>query len=144
VKPAARYDFGTQGMNYALGGDKFIRVPNEPEGLSVYYWLGAGDSTRVQITVNDSAGTVVRRVSATGRPGVNRVVIPFQPPGQGRGRGGVSAAAAAGGGRGGGRGISPGVESAVLSIGRYTVTLDLGDDRLVKPAVVRERIRPNP
>ena len=25
IKPATRYDFGTQGMNYALGGDKYLR-----------------------------------------------------------------------------------------------------------------------
>ena len=34
IKPATRYDFGTQGMNYALGGDKYLRIPNEPEGIS--------------------------------------------------------------------------------------------------------------
>jgi len=141
VKPAARYDFGTQGMNYALGGDKYIRVPNDPEGMSVYYWLASGDSTRVQITVNDSAGAVVRRVSATGRRGVNRVVIPFQPPGPGRGRGAAPTGAAAGGGRGGGRGSAPSAENAVLTVGRYNVTLEVGDDRLTKPAIVRPRIQ---
>jgi hypothetical protein len=142
MKPAVRYDFGTQGMNYALNGDKYIRVPNEPEGISVYYWLGGGDSTRVQIAVSDSMGTVVRRVSATGRRGVNRVVIPFQPPGQGRGRGAPpTGVAAAGGGRGAGRGGSPSAENAVLSVGRYSVTIDVGDDRLTKPAIVRERIQ---
>lgn len=144
IKPAARYNFGTQGMNYALGGDKYIRVPNEPEGMSIYYWLGGNDSTRVQVTVSDSAGAVARRVSATGRRGLNRVVIPFQPAGQGRGRGGAPAGggAAGGGGRGGGGAGAAAGENAVLDVGRYTVTVDVGGERLTKPAVVRERIPP--
>ena len=37
IKPAVRYDFGTQGMNFALNGDKYLRVANEPEGISATY-----------------------------------------------------------------------------------------------------------
>jgi photosystem II stability/assembly factor-like uncharacterized protein len=129
IEPAARYDFGTQGMNYALRGDKYGGVPNEPEGISVYYWLGSDDSTRTQITVTDSAGTVVRRVAATGRRGMNRVVVPFQPPGQGRG------------GRAGGAANAT-AESAALGEGRYAVTVEAGAERTTKPATVRARIRP--
>jgi photosystem II stability/assembly factor-like uncharacterized protein len=142
IRPAARYNFGTQGMNYALNGDKFIRVPNEPEGISVYYWLGGVDTTRVQVTVGDSAGATARRLSVTGRRGLNRVTIPFQPAGQGRGRGGA-AGAAAGGGRGGGGANATAAENAALATGRYTVTIDAGGERLTKPAIVRERIQPS-
>ena len=147
MKPAARYGFGTQGMNYALGGDKYLRVANDPEGISVYYWLGSGDSTRTEIMVADSAGTVVRRVTNTGRRGVNRVVIPFQPPGQGRGRGAGAGAAAAGRGGApadgrGGEGSNASAESKAIDAGAYTVTIDAGGARLTKPAVVRERIEP--
>jgi photosystem II stability/assembly factor-like uncharacterized protein len=136
IEPAARYDFGTQGMNFALSGDKYLRVPNEPEGITVNYWLLAGDSTRVQITVTDSAGTLARRLSMSARRGMNRVVIPFVAGG-GRGRGGGGAPSF-----GGGRGRA-GTDSAGATItrGRYTVTLDVGEERLAKPALVRERIR---
>ena len=145
MKPAARYGFGTQGMNYPLGGDKYIRVANDPEGISVYYWLGSGDSTRAEITVTDSAATVVRRVTHTGRRGVNRVVIPFQPPGQGRGRGAGAAAAGRGGaptgGRAAGEGTSASADNKALTTGTFTVTIDAGGARLTKPAVVRDRLQ---
>jgi hypothetical protein len=134
IKPAARYDFGTQGMNYALGGDKYLRVPNEPEGIAVTYSLAANDS--VHVTVTDSAGTVARQVSASGHRGVNHLVIPFGNFG-GRGRFGGGAA---GGGRGRGGAQPANVGSAIVS-GRYTVTLEAAGQRLTKPAVVRDRIR---
>ncbi|HEY1307926.1 MAG TPA: hypothetical protein VGF24_30445, partial [Vicinamibacterales bacterium] len=138
IEPAARYDFGTQGMNFALSGDKYLRVPNAPEGITVNYWLLAGDSTRVQLTVTDSAGTVARRLSMSAHRGMNRVVIPFVAGG-GRGRGGGGGGAPSfGGGRG--RAGTDSVGSTITP-GRYTVTLDVGEERLTKPALVRERIR---
>jgi hypothetical protein len=124
IKPTTRYNFGTQGMNYALGGDKYLRVPNEPEALTVNYWLGA-EGTTARLTVSDTSGVVVRQVAGTSRRGLNRVVIPFVPGG-GRGRGGRGAADPAG--------------SSQLQPGRYTVTLEAAGLRLTKAAVVRERI----
>jgi len=122
IKPATRYDFGTQGMNYALGGDKYLRVPNEPEGIVVNYSLGT-EGTAARITVTDSAGAVLRTVNGPTKRGLNRVVIPFQVGG-GRGRGG--------------RGAS-GAEGLALVPGKYTVTLDVGGQRLAKTAIVRPR-----
>jgi photosystem II stability/assembly factor-like uncharacterized protein len=119
VNPVPRYDFGTQGMNYALGGDKYLRVPNDPEGLVVNYSLGA-EGLAARIVVTDSVGAAVRTVSGPTKRGLNRVVIPFQVGG-GRGRGG----------RGGG------ADGAALGPGKYTVTLEIGGQRLTKPAIVR-------
>jgi photosystem II stability/assembly factor-like uncharacterized protein len=136
IRPATRYDFGTQGMNFALGGDKFLRVPNEPEGITIHFWLLADTPLPLQVTVVDSAGAVSRQMSAPGRRGLNRLVIPFVVPG-GRGRGGAGAAST-GGGRGGPTNPSSGV---AITPGRYTVTLDVAGQRLAKPAVVREYVR---
>jgi len=126
IKTATRYDFGTQGMNYALGGDKYLRVPNEPEGIVVNYSLGA-DGTAARIVVTDSAGAVARTVNGPAKRGLNRVVIPIQAFG-GRGRGG----------RGGAGGSESG---AVLTPGKYTVTLEVGGQHLTKTAVVRNSAR---
>jgi hypothetical protein len=89
--------------------------------------------------VADSAGAIVRRVAATGRRGMNRIVIPFLPA-QGRGgRGG--AGAGGGGGRGGGGANVTTPENAAFTVGRYVVTLEGAGERLTKPAIVRERIQ---
>jgi len=135
IKPATRYDFGTQGMNYALGGDKYLRVPNEPEGIIVNLWLQAGSPSPVHITVADSAGAVSRQVTADVHQRLNRIVIPFVAPG-GRGRGGGGGGAPVGGGRAGAGIASTGV---AITPGRYTVTLDVGGTQISKPAVVRPR-----
>jgi len=135
IKPAARYEFGTQGMNYALGGDKYLRVPNEPEGIAITYSLAANDS--VHVTVTDSAGGVARQINASGRRGLNHLVIPFASFG---GRGRFGGGGGAGGGRGRG-GVAPANAGRPLVPGRYTVTLEAAGQRLTKPAVVRDRIR---
>jgi hypothetical protein len=109
-------------MNYALGGDKYLRVPNDPEGIVVNYSL-AREGTAASLMVTDSAGAVLRTVNGTTKHGLNRVVIPFQVGG-GRGRGG----------RGAG-----GADGVALVPGKYTVTLDVGGQRLTKAAVVRPR-----
>jgi photosystem II stability/assembly factor-like uncharacterized protein len=145
VKAAARYNFGTQGMNFGLGGDKYIRVANEPEALGVYYWLATGDTVRARITVTDSAGKVIRQLSTTGRRGLNRVAVPFAPGGFGRGRGAGGGGAGtitgpAGRDSGGGPGPSGSIVNGTLEVGRYSVTLEVGDTRLTKPAIVRPRI----
>jgi photosystem II stability/assembly factor-like uncharacterized protein len=142
IKPVARYDFGTQGMNFALSGDKYLRVPNEPEGIPVNYWVSSNDSTRVQITVTDSAGAVARQISSTARRGLNRVVVPFAVGG-GRGRGGGRGGGGPPpvlGGRGG-AGAPNANAGAPIVPGRYTITVEAAGQRLTRPAHVRERIR---
>ena len=123
IEPKARYNFGTQGMNYRLFGDRFISVPNEVEGLTVQYYVkNAADSAR--LTVADGDGRAVRQAAGPALRGLNKVLIPF---GGGGGRGGA-------GGRGGGAPI------ALLGVGTYVVTVNVAGETLTKPAVVRERI----
>ena len=135
IKPATRYDFGTQGMNYALGGDKYLRIPNEPEGITVNLWLQTASPSPVRITVADSAGAVARQLTTDGKQGLNRTVIPFVAPG-GRGRGGGGGGTPVGGGRSVAGNASTGV---AIAPGRYTVTLDVAGTQISKPAVVRPR-----
>lgn len=137
IRPAARYAFGTQGTNYALGGDKYLRVPNEPEGVAATYWLSAEGSPPARISVSDASGAVAREVTGPSHRGLNHVVIPFAQGG-GRGRGGAGGTGLPGSGRGG-RGDAT-LSGTVLVSGSYTVTLEAGGLRLTRPAVVRERI----
>jgi hypothetical protein len=130
IEPKARYGFSTQGMNYHLFGDRYLEVPNEPEGLVINYFAKAAANARLRIT--DPAGHPVRDIQGSARPGLNRLVVPFAAGGGQRGRG-------AGAGGGGASGAT--APSAALTVGDYLVTLDVGGQSLTKPARVRERIR---
>ena len=127
IESKARYGFSMQGTNYHLFGDKFLRVPNEPEALVVNYYLKADVSGSAQITVSDPAGRSVRQATGPGRSGLNSVVVNLA---------GVSGR---GGGAGGGRGAGP--APTPLAIGDYTVTLEVAGEKLTKTARVRKRIR---
>jgi photosystem II stability/assembly factor-like uncharacterized protein len=141
VEPSVRYDFGSQGMNYALYGDKYPRVPNEPEGMVVDYWLGSAEPAPARITISSEAGTVVRVVTdTTTERGMNSVVIPFEPRRRRPGR--VFAGGRGGAGDGNGEDApSTDAPEGPLVPGRYTVTLEVAGEQLTKPAIVRERIQ---
>ena len=129
IESRARYGFGTIG-NYNLFGTAFLEVPNEPESILIHYYLKADAAGTVPITVTDAAGRVVRTFAGPGRRGFNRV--PWPLGGGGRGGGGE-------GGRGGAAGAA-----APLAIGDYTVTLEVGGEKLSKPATIRARIGATP
>jgi photosystem II stability/assembly factor-like uncharacterized protein len=66
IRPAA------QG-NYRFGGDSFPVSPNDPNGLTVYYFLNQDAADAVKVTVADSNGTVVRTLTGSQKAGLNRV-----------------------------------------------------------------------
>src|SRR5262245_14343780 len=116
VEPRARYGFSTQGMNYHLFGDRYLEVPNEPEALVINYYVKADGPSAAKITVKDSAGRTVREVEGPAKAGLNRALVPLAGGG-GRGFGG--------GGGGGGRGRGGAPATAPLTVGDYTVTVDV-------------------
>jgi photosystem II stability/assembly factor-like uncharacterized protein len=130
VEPRARYNFSVQGMNYHLFGDKYIEVPNEPEALVINYLVKADGPGAAKITVKDLSGKVVRELEGPAKAGLNRALVSLAGGG---GRGGPGG----GRGRGGAAAIQP------LTIGDYTVTVEVAGQLLTKPARVRTRI-PHP
>lgn len=127
VEPRARYGFGVQGMNYHLFGDKYLEVPNEPEALVINYYLKADAPAAAKITVKDPSGRVLRESEGPAKAGLNRGLVNL---GGGGGRGGA----------GGGRGRGGPAPAAPLTIGDYTVTVDVAGQSLTKPARVRARM----
>jgi hypothetical protein len=140
VRPATAWVTDTT-LVRGLGGAKHFRGENPAGGAAISYYLksapspaspSSGSDGGVRIAITDMAGNVVRDLSGTRNPGINRVqwnLSPNPPPQRGgRGRGGAAepAPAAAGapataagaapgqpgaaaaqtgrGGRGGGRG----------------------------------------
>ena len=124
IKPRPRYGFSTQGMNYDMFGDKYVRVPNEPDALSIYYYV-ASDAASAHITIRDASNAVVREQDGPTTAGLHRV--PWSLNGGGGGRGG---------GGGAGRG---GQAAGPVAPGSYQVTLTVGGQTLTKTAVVKER-----
>jgi photosystem II stability/assembly factor-like uncharacterized protein len=131
IEPRARYGFSTQGMNYHLFGDKYLKVPNEPEALAINYYLKADAAAAAKIAVKDPSGKVVRELDGPAKAGLNRALVNLAGGG---GRGGPG-----GGGGGRGRGGAPG--PGPLAVGDYTVTVDVAGQSLTKPARVRARIQ---
>jgi photosystem II stability/assembly factor-like uncharacterized protein len=134
VEPRARYGFGLQGMNYHLFGDKYIEVPNEPEALTINYYVKADAATGARITVKDPAGKVLRELEGPAKRGLNRALVPLAGSG-GRPFAGSGQAGGGGGGRGRGGPATP-----PLAAGDYTVTVEVAGQTLTKPARVRVRI----
>ena len=136
VEPRARYGFGAIG-NYHLYGDKYLEIPNEPEALTISYWLKEA-ATGVRVTVTTPQGTPVALIPGPGQAGLNRVqwnMRAASPPAEGGGAGGRGAGRAGGGGRGGALG------GQTAPPGEYLITIEAGTERATKSGVIRERIR---
>jgi hypothetical protein len=122
VKPKPIRRDGAQGNN-RFNGDSFPTTPNEPNGLTIYYYLNQDAPQAVTVTVADLTGKVVRTLTGSQKAGINRVAS--------EGFGGFGG----GGGGGGGRG---GQGRAAMPPGEYMVTLDVGGTKLTQKARVLE------
>src|SRR5262249_30168881 len=114
VTPRARYGFSTQGSNYELYGDKYVRVPNRPDAIAIYYYLGQ-DIPRATITIKDASNQSIAQLIGPTAKGLHVVNWNL------------------GGGRGGGGPIAPGT---------YTAEMSLDGTPQITRVVVRERIPP--
>ena len=121
VEPRARYGFTMQGMNYHLFGDKYLQAQNEPEAVVINYYLKSDAPSAAKIAIKDSSGKVVREIDGPAKAGLNRALAALGGGG-GRGRGGAAP-------------VTP------LTIGEYTVTVDVAGQTLTKPARVRQRLQ---
>jgi photosystem II stability/assembly factor-like uncharacterized protein len=118
IEPRAAYRFSSQGMNYSLFGDAYIEVPNEPDALTINYYLKAEASAEAKITVADLSGRTVRELTGPARAGLNRALVMLAGS---RGRRD--------------RGSEPPV--APLTVGDYRVTVEVAGHSFTKPARVR-------
>jgi len=115
-------------MNYHLFGDKYIEVPNEYDGMVIAFWSRDPVAGGARVTITDAAGRQVAQLQGQVRAGLNRVQWNLTETAA------TSAPAAGRGGRGG-RGGGP-----LVAAGEYRVTLEVGDQKITKPARVRDRI----
>ncbi len=78
VEPRPHYGFRALG-NFHLFGDKYIEVPNEPDGLVIQYWLAEGSEDDATVTIGTLASEHLVTLSGSADAGLNRVVWDMRP-----------------------------------------------------------------
>ena len=73
IRPFAERHGGAWG-NYRLYGESHPVTPNEPNGVSIVYYLREAPQGPVKLAVSDSEGHKVRDLNAAARPGIGRVI----------------------------------------------------------------------
>jgi len=87
VQSRSRRNEGAVG-NYRLLGDRNLMTPNEPNGLTLLYYLKEQPKDKVALSIAAVGGANIRTLEGTAKAGINRVVLPlggfnFQPAGDG-------------------------------------------------------------
>jgi len=123
--------------NYRLDGDQALMTPNEPNGVSIWFWQREAADGPAAIRVTSAAGETVYQTQVEAGAGLRRVFWNLRVSSGGRG--------GRGGGRGAGGGFGRGGGGAEAAPGQYTVTLEAGGRThtqpvTVKPTVVLPRI----
>lgn len=123
IEPRTRYQFRALG-NYHLFGDAFLEVPNEPDALSINYYVRDTSDGGAQVViddVSDVSGQPVATLRGTATRGLNRMLWNMRR-------------AAPGGGRGGGG-------AALLPTEDYRATVTVGAEQQTRIGRIRDRIR---
>jgi hypothetical protein len=124
IEPRTPYGFRAQG-NYHLFGSKYIEVPNEPDAITIAYYLQSKQEAQPRITIADVSGQQVAQLTGPGEAGVNTVLWNMR-------RGGGPAGGRGGpGGRGGAGPLMP--------AGEYRVTVEAAGEQQMTVARIRER-----
>jgi hypothetical protein len=109
--------------NYHLYGDRHLSTPNEPNAISVHYYLKEPTKEDVTLQVKDSEDKVIHELKGEKAAGLNSVSWNMRPappprqPGQRRlfGRG------------------------TMVDPGEYTIVLKIGDQEFTQKAVITKR-----
>jgi photosystem II stability/assembly factor-like uncharacterized protein len=120
-EPRTAYNFRAQG-NYHLFGDAYIEVPNEPDVITIAYYLRAPADTGARITIADIRGEQVAQLKGPSEAGLNRV------------QWNMRAGGAPAGGRGG-RGAGP-----TLPVGEYRITVEAAGQQQSTVGRIRDRV----
>jgi photosystem II stability/assembly factor-like uncharacterized protein len=138
IKPTVQRVIRAFAANDYLFGQRNTQTPNEPNGMAIRYYLKNEAKSKPTITVADSRGQEVARMTGSNLPGINTVVWSTRDRGD-QGRGAEGRGAAAGRGEGAGRGFTaPGVNplDQWAPLGEYTVTLDVGGQKLTQKGLI--------
>lgn len=65
--------------NYHLYGDRYTATPNEPNAVSIYYYLGCNAGDKISITIRKPSGETIRSLEGPGTPGMHKVLWDMRP-----------------------------------------------------------------
>lgn len=133
IEPRARYGFGSIG-NYNLYGDKYIKVPNEPDALVIAYWLREKAAAPATITVSDASGAVLSELAGPSEAGLNRAYWGMRAGSSGARRGGAGGAPASALPSG------PQQQAGPLPAGDYQIRIEVAGQTFNKVGTIRNRI----
>jgi len=109
--------------NYQLLGDSHLIAPNEPNAVTIHYYLKTKPAGKVKITVTTPFGEAVNELEGTAEPGLNRVHWDMTKKAEGGGPMRMMRRAAD-------RWVEP---------GEYVVTLEVDGTKLSRKAVIPKR-----
>jgi photosystem II stability/assembly factor-like uncharacterized protein len=115
IAPTAQRVTRAFGANDYLFGQRNIQTVNEPDGMVVRYYVKHRVSTGAKILIVDSTGHEVARLAGPTAAGINTVVWNMRA-----------------GGAGGARNHN--VLDRLAPLGKYTVTLEVGEMKLIQHA----------
>src|SRR6185312_6430636 len=73
VRPEAPRDQRAMG-NYRFYGSRTLVTPNEPNGISAFFYLRDAPQGPVKLTVSDASGKELRQLTANAKAGLNRIL----------------------------------------------------------------------
>jgi hypothetical protein len=111
VRPAVAY-LNDRQSGQQVGGQKVFVGENPARGAALNYYLPAGTTGDVKLTIADATGRVIRTLDGTRNPGINRVMWNLAVGAPGGGRGGF----------GGNQAVEPGTYVATLTVNGKTST----------------------
>jgi photosystem II stability/assembly factor-like uncharacterized protein len=120
IKPTVQRITWQFGANDYLFGQRNVQTPNEPNGMVIRYYLKNQGSGSANIVITDAKGQEVARLRGNTAAGINTVLWTMRAQGVGRGRGS---------GGGGGN-----ILDGWAPLGEYTVTIELGANKLTQKA----------
>ncbi len=125
IKPKIQWRYRSRG---GLFGHRNFNVPNEPNGLVIYYYLRNKVDERVDITITGPYGKEINSFKGRTKAGINKVFWNmYQKPTEEE----VEEYRKRTGRKGTPRGV-------LVSPGEYLVVLEIGDKRLTRKAIIRK------
>ena len=125
IEPKIQWRYRSRG---GLFGHRNFNVPNEPNGLVIYYYLRNNVDERVDITITGPYGKEINSLKGRTKAGINKV---FWNMYQKSTEEEVEEYRKRTGRKGTPRGV-------LVSPGEYLVVLEIGDKRLTRKAIIRK------
>ena len=115
IRPAIQKEYPVFG-NYELLGDSHLLTPNEPDEVTIFYFLREEVPGEVKLKVYDQQGNMLKEIKAGGQAGFHRLSWDMRKE------------------------AGPRSQTARVEPGEYRVVLEYGDQKLERTAVVKKRL----